>query len=93
MATTSLDAEYGWNVSNKYTAGSAVEVLLGNATVNASIAFEITASDVLPTLSVNEAMKLAPGLRQILSLASGDRLWVSTIQSGVTGVAAILVMP
>lgn len=83
MATTPYRPLYlAWDVTNRYLAAAAVDVLLSNPGDH-PIAFEITnGSDTLPTLPVRDATVVMPGSARAMSLLINDRLWITGLSQG-----------
>jgi len=77
MAATIYTLATGWASGARYTASGSTDVLLGNPGRLYPVRWTITANDTTPTTAPADAMPLAPNMTQAMTLADGERLWVS----------------
>lgn len=81
MPSTTFALAPSWDVANRYTAASDVDVLLTNSG-NATMVFEITTSDSIPALSVGDGHQLLAGANRAMQLKAGYRLWLASLGAG-----------
>ena len=84
MATTVLSVSEEWTAEGRYTAASAVDILLSN-TQGGVQRFLITTDDTIPAPKPAEVHPLEPREKIPMQLNAGERLWVA----GDVGKAAV----
>lgn len=89
MASTSYDLVDKWTSTNRYTASADVDALIAPKS-GAIVVYEITDSDTAPTIEVADALPVYPNKDRALSLKSGERLWLATVESVAKATLGVL---
>lgn len=77
MASTPYDTlTADWSATNRYTANTAVDILLSNPS-SGIVYFALTSDDTMPALSAKRAHPLRPKSGQPMQLSIGERLWIA----------------
>ena len=77
MASTPYDVlNDSWSAENRYTAGSAVDILLSNPS-SGIVYFALTSDDSQPVVEPKRSHPLRPKSGQPMQLSAGERLWIA----------------
>jgi hypothetical protein len=85
MTANAYSATPAWEATARYTAASAIDVLVSNSSDEFTALWSTTTSDTAPVITPEQANALLPGHSIALQLLSGERLWLAS-RSGLVSV-------
>lgn len=83
MPSTPYTTGNTWDAASRYTASGDTDIRLGNIGAF-TIYFEITNSDAMPAIAVEQGQRLIPGEGIPMQLADGARLWLAGLNSAAS---------
>ena len=76
LKTQAFDLADGWSAGAKYTAAAEIAVVIGNSDETEPMFFVIGDDDTVPTIAPAAARRIEPAGERVMTLASGERLWM-----------------